>query len=259
MALRIGLVGGTGLYALPRSEPIEVETDHGDVVLQRARLGGREVMFLPRHGPTHGSTPLRINHHANVAALAAARCDYVLAVNNVGSLRRDLAPGTWAIVEDFLDDHRLNRPTFHPDAAVHTDFREPYCPTIRSALARAFKTPAPRVVYAGTDGPRFETRAEVAALAGRGAHVVGMTGVPEAVLAHEKGLCYGCLAFVGNLATGLGRRPLWAQDVQRGLHSKRAALLRLLDSAIRRLPATKSCRCRDPPRFAALSWGSGRK
>lgn len=258
MAIRIGLVGGTGLYALADGEPIELETGFGDVVLQRTRLGGREVFFLPRHGPDHAWGPLRINHHANVSALAAAHCDYVIAVNNVGSLRRELKPGIWAVVEDFIDEHRLNRPTFHPDGAVHTDFLAPYCPTIGKSLERALPTPAPRVVYAGTDGPRFETRAEVAGLAARGADVVGMTGVPEAVLAHEKGLCYGCLAFVGNFATGVGPRPIRARDIQKGLQSQRRALLRVLEATVRRLPSVKPCRCADAPRFADLSGRSRR-
>lgn len=258
MAPRIGLVGGTGLYGLPKTEPIEVETDYGNVVLQRLRLGGREAFFLPRHGPRHEWTPLRINHHANVAALAAARCDYVIAVNNVGSLRRDLKPGGFAVLADFLDDHRLNRPTFFPDAAVHTDFSEPYCPTVGAALLKVL--PEPReVVYAGTDGPRFETRAETRDLAARGADVVGMTGVPEAVLAHEKGLCYGGLAFIGNHATGLTRGRLRATHVQAGLRQRRRQLLAILEAGIRRLPPSKTCRCAQGVHHAALSWKEGRR
>jgi 5'-methylthioadenosine phosphorylase len=252
VALRVGLIGGTGLYKVADAEPIDLETPAGDVTLWRTRMGSKEVFFLPRHGPSHEHVPLRVPHAAHIHALRSARCDYVIGVNNVGSLKRELRPGTWFVPDDFVDLHRSLRPTLYADAPVHVDFTTPYCPHIRQALLR--HTEAKEGTYVGVDGPRFETRAEVRWMSGLG-DVVGMTGVPEAVLAHEDGLCYASLCFVGNHATGLGGR-VRASQIQEGLGRRRAALLKLLEASIRALPAKKGCRCQELPRSLTSSKGS---
>jgi 5'-methylthioadenosine phosphorylase len=250
--LRIGIIGGTGLYALPSAEPIDVETPFGNVTLHRTTLGGRETYFLPRHGAQHTVPPHKVNHRAHVEALRSAHCDYIVAVNNVGALDPTLRPNTFAVANDFVDFHRGTQPTFYDDRAIHVDFSQPYCPTASNALARTAKSSLPRVVYAGTDGPRFETPTEIRRLVQAGAQVIGMTGVPEASLAHERGLCYASLCFVGNSAQG----PLLsAQKIQQALLRRRSALLKILDAAVRKLPAKKSCHCADATRGAELTLG----
>ncbi|MBI2078554.1 MAG: MTAP family purine nucleoside phosphorylase [Euryarchaeota archaeon] len=251
MALRLGIVGGTGFYGLPKLEPVDVETPFGDVALGRTKLGGREAFFVPRHGGRHERPPHLVNHRANVHALASAHCDYVLGVFNAGSLVKGIRPGSWAVLGDFLDFHRSAPRTFFADRAVHVDFSEPVCPHASDALSKAAPG-APRVVYAGLDGPRFETPAEVRMLAGAGAQVVGMTAVPEATLAHERGLCYAGLVFVGNHASGVGR-PAAAQEIQALLGAQRRRLLATLDAAARGLPTKKSCRCAKAPGCADLT------
>lgn len=255
MPLRIGIIGGTGLYRLGAADPIGLETPFGNVTLHHTKLSGRETFFLPRHGPEHTVPPHKINHRAHIDALRAAHCDYVLSVNNVGAIAPSLRPNQFAVVSDFLDFHRGPPLTFHDVRAVHVDFSTPYCPTASDALGRSVKPDLPRVVYAGTDGPRFETISEIARLGAAGAHVVGMTGVPEAILAHERGLCYASLCFVGN---GPGEKGLRAQEIQRRLSSRRASLLRILEAAIKRLPPKKACRCADAPSHADLTVGAGR-
>lgn len=257
MALRVGIIGGTGLYSLGAGEPIEVETPHGAIVLHRSNLANRETFFLPRHGPHHESPAHRINHHANIQALASAHCGYVVAINSVGSLLRAIRPGAWVVPDDFLDRHRTVPPTFYHDRAVHVDFSDPYCPTVRKTLKATHRPPLRGVVYAGVDGPRFETPAEVQTLARAGAGVVGMTGVPEAVLARERGLCHASLAFVGNYATGIGGR-VQAQAIQRGLERQAPTVRRLLEKTVRALPQKKTCRCAEATRFAEIS-GAGQK
>lgn len=252
MPLRIGIIGGTGLYSLGTSEPIDVETPFGDVTLQRGKFGGRETYFLARHGPDHTVAPHKINHRAHIEALRAAHCDYLIGVNNVGALDPKLKAQTFAVTRDFLDFHRTPT-TFYDDRAVHVDFSQPYCPTATSSLARSSTPELPRVIYAGTDGPRFETASEVARLVDARAQVVGMTGVPEAILAHERGLCYAGLCFIGNAAT---RGPmLRAQDIQKRMMARRSAVLKILDAAIRRLPSKKECDCADATRKAELTLG----
>lgn len=257
VALRIGLIGGTGFYDVGRSEALELETSAGSLVLHRTRMAGRETFFLPRHGRAHELPAHRIDHRAHMEALAAAHCDYVIGVNNVGSLDATLRPGAWVVVDDFLDLHRRAVPTRFDDRAVHVDFSTPYCPTATKALVHSARPPLRAVAYAGVDGPRFETPAEVRLLARAGAQVVGMTGVPEAVLARESGLCYASLAFVGNYATGLGPR-LAAARIQKGLAARRRRLLFLLGSAIGKLPAKKTCPCSDALVQAELALGGHR-
>ncbi len=253
MPLRIGIIGGTGLYALGTSEPIELETPFGNVTLQRTKIGGKETYFLPRHGADHTVPAHRVNHRAHIDGLRAAHCDYLIGVNNVGYLDPKLKANSFAVTRDFLDFHRATHTTFYDDRAVHVDFSQPYCPTVSSALARTGKPELPKVVYAGTDGPRFETPAEVHRLIASGAQVVGMTGVPEAILARERGLCYASLCFVGNSA---GRGPaLRAQDIQKRLMSQRNAVLKILDAAVKRLPSKKECNCADATRRAELTLG----
>lgn len=242
MALRVGLIGGTGFYRVSGAEEIEVETTAGAVRLLRSKLGGHETYFIPRHGPRHEHVPLRVPHRAHIEALRSARCSYVIGVNNVGSLRADLRTGSWAVPHDLVDLHHLQRATLHPVSPVHTDFSEPYCPHARTALLEA--SGGRSVIYVGVDGPRFETRAEVRWMASIGGDVVGMTGVPEATLAHEAGLCYGSLCLVGNAASGLGERST-AQEIQAQMVRRRAGLMRVLGEAFRRLSGRKTCRCRE--------------
>jgi 5'-methylthioadenosine phosphorylase len=251
VALRIGVIGGTGLYGLPGSEVLEIETPNGDVRMDRTRVGGRETFFIARHGHDHRWSPLQVPHEAHVHALRSARCDYVIGVNNVGGLRKELRPGAWTIAKDFLDLHAQNRRRWFGSASVHTDFSHAYCPTVRSALRAGAGSSVADVVLAGVDGPRFETPAEVRRLVAIGADVVGMTGVPEAVLAREAGLCYASLCFVGNLASGLGP-SVAATKIQAGLAHNKRTLLRILDAAIRRLPSRTGCDCASATRHAVL-------
>ncbi|HEX9816492.1 MAG TPA: S-methyl-5'-thioadenosine phosphorylase, partial [Candidatus Thermoplasmatota archaeon] len=106
MPLRIGILGGTGLYTLGTSEPIELETPFGHVTLQRTKVGGKEAYFLPRHGPEHTVPPHKINHRAHIEALRSAHCDYLIGVNNVGALDAKLKTNSFAVTRDFLDYHR---------------------------------------------------------------------------------------------------------------------------------------------------------
>jgi 5'-methylthioadenosine phosphorylase len=249
LALRIGLIGGTGLYQVGGREEIPVETPFGETILEVAKLAGAEVFFLPRHGKNHELPPHGINYRANVAALKSARCDYVVAINNVGSVDASLRTGDLAVVEDFVDLHRAQIPTFFQERAVHVDFSAPYCPTVSQALAATARPRLRSVVYAGTDGPRFETRAEIAHIRSMGAHVVGMTGVPEVILAHEQGLCYACLVFVGND----GATSSTAKTIQKRMASRGKTVVDTVAKAIRRLPAKKSCHCADAARNADLT------
>lgn len=246
--MRVAILGGTGLGDLD-GEALAIDTPFGPVEAKVGKLAGREVWFVPRHGPGHRVPPHRIRYKANVDALARAGCERVLAVNTVGSLRRELAPGSLAVPRDYVDlSGRAS--TFYDDEVVHIDSSEPYCPEVRAALRRAAGG-APEVVYACTQGPRLETPAEIRMLAGV-ADVVGMTGCPEVALARERGLCYASLCMVSNLAAGLQER-LTAREVAEASRLAAARVRRAVEDAVAALPEARGCACKDALRDARLA------
>lgn len=259
---RAGVIGGSGLYRLDLlADPLErrVETPYGPVTLQVGRCGGVEVAFLARHGAGHALPPHRVPYRANVWALAAWGARWVVATNAVGSLRPELAPGDLVLVDQFIDQTRLRASTFFeggPEGVVHVDVTEPYCPDLRGAAAAAAEAAGFRVhrggVYVCTEGPRFETPAEIRAYAAWGGDVVGMTGVPEVVLAREAGLCYASLSLVTNYAAGLAGEPLTADEAFRLMERHRLRLRELLARLLPGLPALPGrcgCAAAGAPRF----------
>lgn len=243
---RVGLVGGTGFTRLlPAAEPLDIETPYGDVRVGHVREGALEAFHLLRHGSPHVPAH-RVEHRANVDALARCKVDAVLAINSVGALGADVPPGTLLVPDDLLD--LAPYASFHDDAPVHVDVSEPYCPRLRRALldaARAEGRPArDGGVYAATRGPRLETRAEVAALRQLGGTVVGMTGGAEAVLARERALCYASLCMVTNLGTGVaGARPD-ADAIKRDAAALAEVACAVALRAARSL-AARTCACGD--------------
>ncbi|MGB9619754.1 MAG: MTAP family purine nucleoside phosphorylase, partial [Armatimonadota bacterium] len=199
--MRIGVIGGTGVDELPeltRGRVVQVATRFGSAVLVETQFAGAELVFVPRHGPDHSVPPSLVNYRAQTAALKKTGVRRVIGVCAVGSLTSDLPPGSFAVLVDFIDLTKRRVSTFFDEPGqpvAHTDFTQPYCPELSKALVEACGARAvqfePRAIYAGVEGPRYETPAEVKLYASWGAHVVGMTNVPEVVLAREAGLCYG--------------------------------------------------------------------
>lgn len=241
---RIAIIGGTGFgRALVPGVPEAVDTPYGAAALTRADLGeGRELLFLARHGAGHALPPHRINHRANVAALRDLGADAVFATAAVGSLRAEIAPGDFVVLDDFLDFTKGEAVTFFetPSEVTHTDFVHPYDPDLRAALLQSAGPEIaarvhPRGTYLCVSGPRYETPAEVRLFAAWGGDVVGMTGAPEAVLCREAGLAYAGIALVTNYGTGLlSDSPLDHAEVEAQMASRRNALRDWLLRAARR-------------------------
>lgn len=212
----LGIIGGSGLSQLANLEIPQrrvARTPYGEPSgpLTLGRLGGREVVFLARHGYGHTIAPHEVNYRANLWALRAEKVDSVVSVASVGGIRRDLGPGVIAIPDQIVDYTWGRASTFFEGAGTqvtHIDFTRPYSPVLRARLlaaARAAGEPAvDGAVYAATQGPRLETAAEINRLERDGADLVGMTGMPEAVLARELGLDYAAIAVVANYAAGRG-------------------------------------------------------
>lgn len=214
MAIDLAIIGGTGLYAFPGLTGIErreVSTRWGapSSPIFTGLIAGKRVAFLARHGEAHSFAPHRINYRANVAALYELGVCRIIGVNAVGGIRADMGPRV-LVIPDQLIDYTCGRPSsfcdWEGEAVLHVDFSEPYSATLRAGLLAAARKAGVGVVdggcYAATQGPRLETNAEIERLRRDGCDLVGMTGMPEAVLARELGVEYACLAVVANWAAG---------------------------------------------------------
>lgn len=212
----LAIIGGTGLSRIESmvvSRRRSVRTPYGtpSAALVFGTLRGRKVVFLQRHGRGHTIPPHEVNYRANIWALHAQKARNVVAVASVGGIRADLGPGMLAVPDQIIDYTHGRRSTFFtrgPRPVTHIDFTRPYCEAMRQRLLEAARAAGEAVVaggtYAATQGPRLETAAEIDRLERDGAHLVGMTGMPEAALAREIGLCYAALAVVLNHAAGRG-------------------------------------------------------
>ncbi len=202
----IGIIGGSGLYAMSGIEDaqwIAIETPWGepsDAILC-GRIGEVKVRFLPRHGRGHPVSPSELNARANIDALKRAGCTDILAISAVGSLREELEPGRFAIVEQFIDRTKGRPSTFFGSGFVtHVSMADPVCPRLSemaaSAVAAAGGKVAVGATYLAMEGPQFSTRAESRMYRQWGADVIGMTAMPEAKLAREAELPYALIGMV---------------------------------------------------------------
>ncbi len=216
--MEFGVIGGTGFYGVcegEEAETLRVETRYGVVEVDRARLGGVEVAFVARHGKEHSVPPHRVNYRGNMAALRELGIRNVLASAAVGSMSEELPPGSLVVLTQFLDFTR-NRPSTFFDGEEgevrHVDMTEPYCAHLRAELQAAAEELGEKVRPEGTyvcaEGPRFETAAEIEMFKKLSGDVVGMTSVPEVVLAREAEMCYAAVGIVTNWAAGVSKEPL---------------------------------------------------
>jgi 5'-methylthioinosine phosphorylase len=214
--IALAVVGGTGLYRLAELQDVETHqppTRYGapSGPVRVGTLAGHRVAFLARHGEGHSVPPHRINYRANLAALQAVGATRVLALNTVGGITERFGPRVLACPDQLIDYTwgRVSTLCEEPGTDVlHVDFGDPYTPSLRAAVLAAATRSGVALVdggcYGATQGPRLETRAEIARMRRDGCDLVGMTGMPEAGLARELGLAYACLAIVANWAAGAG-------------------------------------------------------
>jgi 5'-methylthioinosine phosphorylase len=210
----LAIIGGSGLSKLANLEVTQrraARTPYGEPsgALTFGRICKRDVVFLARHGYGHTIAPHEVNYRANLWALKDAGVDAVVSVASVGSIRKDLKPGSLVVPHQIVDYTWGRRNTFHEGTGTpvnHVDFTEPFSAALRKLLLKAAADCREKVfdgaVYAATQGPRLETAAEIDRLERDGADIVGMTGMPEAALAREAGLEYATVAAVANYAAG---------------------------------------------------------
>lgn len=210
------VIGGSGLTKLSEFEVVRREvmrTPYGEPsgVMTVGRLAGRDLVFMARHGYGHTIAPHDINYCANIWALKQMGVEGIVGVASVGGIRSDLYAGSLVVPDGIIDYTHGRRSTFFegPDQpVVHIDFTHPYTPALRQALLAAGESLGQEVfdgaTYGCTQGPRLETAAEIRRLERDGCDIVGMTGMPEAVLARELDIPYAALAVVVNPAAGKG-------------------------------------------------------
>ena len=202
----IGLIGGSGLYDIDGLEEREwrrVETPWGEPsdLLLFGRLAGVRCVFLPRHGRGHPTPPSELNYRANIDALKRSGVTDVISLSAVGSLREDLPPGHFVIVDQFIDRSFAREKSFFGDGIVaHVSMAHPVSPRLRIHLATAAEAEGIAFARGGTyvcmEGPQFSTYAESMTYKTSGYSVIGMTNMPEAKLAREAEICYATVAMV---------------------------------------------------------------
>lgn len=228
------IIAGTGIYEIPGFDFDQqlIDTEYGQALVNIGRKDGFELAFLARHGSDHTIPPHKINFLANIKALQILGVKRVLSTYAVGSINRSIPPMGLALLTDFLDFTHGRPLSFYnggKTGLAHTNMDVPYCPSLRkkiSELAPQFDLHVhPQAVYVATNGPRFETPAEIRMFAKLGGDVVGMTGVPEVILARELEMHFASVAYSINWAAGLEESMSFVSGQMTQVRQKLALLL----------------------------------
>ena len=246
----LAIIGGSGLYSLGQAfqlqDQLPRETPYGETSADplRGQWEGAEVVFMPRHGAGHSVPPHAVNYRANLWALHQAGVDQVISVNAVGGIGDDMAPRVIAVPRQLIDYSSGRAHSFFDgeDGVVrHVDFAEPYSAGLRAALLGAANGLGIQVVdggvYGCTNGPRFETAAEIERMRRDGCSMVGMTGMPEAGLARELDIDYACVAVSVNWAAGIDDAPISMEDILANLENSIDQVRPLLLATVRAVAA----------------------
>lgn len=222
------IIGGTGVYSAGKDKREEkIKTKYGEVELDIVNIDGEEIVFLARHGNKHSVPPHLINYRANIMALKQIGVNYIYATAAVGSCNKNYVPGDVVVINDFIDFTKSRPVTFFEggdEPVKHVDMSYPYCTNLREKFYQnaqdfglSIKGDA---VYICVEGPRFETVNEIKMYKSLGGDVVGMTTVPEVVLAKELGICYSTIGIVTNWCTGMSNETQ-LHDIQGAVNKNR--------------------------------------
>ena len=247
----IGVIGGSGLYAIDALEDaqwIEVASPWGKPsdALLTGSIAGVKFAFLPRHGRGHAIPPGELNARANIDVLKRAGCTDVVSISAVGSLAEELPPGRCVVVDQFIDRARGRASSFFTSGMVaHVSMADPVCPRLSGLTAAAARAAGADVTegatYLAMEGPQFSTRAESMLYRQWGAHVIGMTAMPEAKLAREAELPYALVAMVTDYDCWReGEAHVDVATVIARLGSNAAIARNLVVELVKSLPAERS-------------------
>jgi len=246
----LGILGGSGLATiegLEEATSVDCDTPWGrpSDVVRVGRLGNTRLAFLPRHGSHHSIPPGDLNTRANIAALKQIGCTDLLSLSAVGSLKEDLAPGRFVVVDQYID-RTVSRPAsfFGPGVVAHVSLADPVCPRLSGLALAAGQASGVSIVDGGTyvamEGPQFSTRAESRLYRSWGCDVIGMTGMPEVRLAREAELPYACVGMVTDYDCWREHTAdVQVTDVLAILKSNADAARGLIEALLRGLPARR--------------------
>ena len=246
---KIAVIGGSGLERLfEGGEKVRVGTPYGvPPQITIKEIHGKKVAFLPRHGVTHSIPPHKVNYRANLWALREVGAERIISTNAVGAINERYKPGDFLVPSDLIDFTKSRPQTFYEEGkVVHVDCSQLYCPELREIILGSGGKVGAKIfdggVLACTEGPRFETPAEIKMMKILGCDAVGMTGAPEAFLAKELGACYAPLCLVSNMAAGIQQR-LTAVEVVKAAEKALPLMKAILEEAIREAREERSCKC----------------
>ena len=251
---KIAIIGGTGIYspeALQGFEERIIATPYGQALCNIGELAGNQVIFITRHGVGHKTAPHKVNYRANIWALKSLGTEEIFATTAVGSLNPAMKAGHFVVCSNVLDFTKSRINTFYdtPErGVVHVDFSYPYCPCVRERVIRCLeKLDIPfhkEGVYVATEGPRFESAAEIKAYAMLGGDLVGMTNMPECILAREAEMCYSTCSIVTNMAAGISPTPLSHMEVVEAMGKSINNMNKLIAAFINdNEPVVATCGC----------------
>ncbi len=261
--ITIAIIGGTGVYdveMLEDAKEVKVYTPYGDTsdLITVGRYSGKGIAFLPRHGKEHRIPPHRIPARANIWALKHLGVKRIIAPAAVGSMRVEMRPGDIVVPDQFIDFTKRREYTFYDGGEVcHVSLADPFCPELRSIVIEQCKGLNLRVHERGTyicvEGPRYSTRAESLFFRDMmGADIIGMTLVPECILAREMEICYVSIATVTDYDVW-AEKPVSTQEVIDTLKKNSINVKRLLREVISKIPEERiNCACKDALKDAKL-------
>lgn len=239
------IIGGLGFSGFDNLWLQSINTPFGNVNIHIGDIAGQNIAIIPRHsGGQKHIPPHRINYRANIWAVYELGATRIISVNSVGAMK-SCTPGSLILLGDFLDFTKNRVSTFFDNETVHVDMSEPYCPQLNKYLSESIINRGINFyegVYACTEGPRFETKSEINMLS-RFADVVGMTGVPEVVLAKELDICYASIGLVTNYACGLSFKRLTVDEVIDVVEGAQNLLYNVISDTISSLPKERNCSC----------------
>jgi methylthioadenosine phosphorylase (EC 2.4.2.28) len=278
----LGIIGGSGLYQIDGIkilDEIAIETPFGEPSDKYiiTEYEGRKVVFLPRHGKGHKYPPHLINFRANIWGFRKLGVNKILSISAVGGINPSLKPGDFVISDQFIDFTKSRVQTFYEGIysknddteikdevseflknkrVVHIDVTDPFCPEMRDVLIKVYdKNNFPfhqKGVYAATEGPRLETSAEIKFFRSIGADIVGMTLVPEIVLARELKMHFASISVVTNLAAGISQYRLTSDEVVEMMKEKNEQIKTVVLDFIENLPERFNCECENVLKGAAI-------
>lgn len=247
------IIGGTGVYnpkLLEDTQEKIQKTPYGEAKVTIGYYKGEEVAFIPRHGSGHSLPPHLVNYRANIWALKELGVENIMASTAVGSLHYENKPGSFVLASQFLDFTKQRQHTFFEGGqlgVVHCDMTRPYCTDLRVSIAKVAEEKGFNFhnggVYVCTEGPRFETAAEIQMFKLLGGHIIGMTSVPEVCLARELGICYANISIVTNFAAGISPNILTHGEVLDIMREKINDVRILMLDSISRFEHKKECDC----------------